>query len=129
MTVKRFDHTVNTFGTTGDRQQNRWLPAAINPLTQTDHVANLAGRTFSTITVGLVDHEQITDFENARLRRLDSVTHTRRKQHDHRIRNRDHLDLTLSDAHGFDEYDIATGSIEHTQCLRCRPRKTTEMPS
>ena len=86
-------------------------------------------RGVGAVAVGLVDHEDVADLEDAGLRRLDAVAHAGREQHDRGVGGAGDLDLALPDADGLDEDDVAAGGVEHAERLRRRPGQTAEVPA
>ena len=92
-----------------------------------EHRAQLAAYLVGPVAVGLVDHVDVADLEDPRLRGLDAVAHARRDQHQRGVGHRGDLDLALPDAHGLDQDHVAAGGLEHAQRLRRRPREPAEV--
>ena len=61
----------------GDRAHHLRPPLPGRPLAQRDHALDVAVRGVGAVPVGLVDHEDVGDLEDARLDRLDRVAHAR----------------------------------------------------
>ena len=94
---------------------------------QRQHVAQVAHDRVGAVAVGLVDHEDVGDLEDAGLGRLDAVAHPGREQHERGVGQRGDLHLGLPDADRLDEHDVAAGRRQHAQRLRRRPGQPAEV--
>ena len=79
--VDRRDHVVDALGPGGDGLHDRRPPRAGHrvPSAERLHVPQVARHLVGAVAVGLVDHEDVGDLEDAGLRRLDAVAHPGRE--------------------------------------------------
>src|SRR5690606_14930146 len=112
----------------GDRLEHRRAPEArLGAVAEADHVPDLAHGRVGALPVGLVDHEHVTDLEDARLGGLDPVTHAGGQQHYRRVGQSGDLHLTLPDADGLHDDDVAARGVQHPQRLRRAPRQPAQV--
>ena len=69
----------------------------------------------------------IAHLEDARLGRLNAITHSRRKEDHRRVGGASDLDLGLAHSDRLDDDDVETDGLEHPQCLRSRGSKSTKV--
>src|SRR5579871_843834 len=101
----------------GSHDQGHSLPVA-----QRQHRFDLALHLFRTGTVGLVDDEDVGDLHNAGFNGLDVVAHAWYQHHNGHISERRYVDFVLSDAHGFNNYEIEARRAEEPRERRAGTR-------
>ncbi len=72
--------------------------------------------------VGLIDDEDVGDFEHAGLHRLHIVSGAGNRHQNGHLREPGYLYFALPHAHGFDNDDVAAGGVEQRRQIGCRSR-------
>ena len=75
-------------------------------------MAQFAGSAVGTVTIGLVDHEDVADLQDAGLDGLDPVAQARCQHHDRGVGLAGDLHLGLPDADRLDEHRVAAGRVQ-----------------
>ena len=81
------------------------------------------------LAVRLVDDEDVGDFHDAGLERLDLVAGAGHQHDDGDIGGADDVNLVLPDADRFDDDDLLPRRIEHQRRVAGRARESAEMPA
>ena len=94
--------------------------ATFGAVGQVDHVPQFATRCTGAIAIRLVDNKDVADLEDARLRRLDSVTHPWSEQYEDGVGYANNFDLRLADPNGlWENDDVTTRRVQDPQRLWC----------
>ena len=93
----------------GHGRHDRRLPAVARRAAQVQHRAQLANQRVGALAIGLVDHKDIGDLQNAGLDRLHIVAHAGHLDHQGGMRRAGDLDLALARA---DRREVGAGQSE-----------------
>src|SRR5512133_3294673 len=95
--------------------QDAGIPAPFGGCAEFEHGGQFAGGPVGTVTVGLVDHEDIPDFQDAGFDGLDIVSQPRYHDHTGGMGGLDDVHLVLAHTDGLDDDDLHAQCI-HDQC-------------
>ena len=109
-----------------DGRQHGRSPGSFRPVVE--HVVEVGDRRLDAGAIGLVDHEDVTDFEQAGLGGLDAVTPAGVEDHEGGVGAFDDVDLGLPDANGFEDDVGESGRVEHDGRLGSGIRHSPELP-
>ena len=107
----------------------RDLPAATERLVaERDHQLEVAHRRVGAVSVGLVDREDVSALEDARLDRLHLVAHAGRHDDERRVCRARDLELVLPDPDRLDEDHVDPHASSTRTTSRARPGEATHVP-
>ncbi len=92
-----------------------------------EHLLDHFGAPLRALSPCLVHHENVGDFHDARLRRLDIVALAGRESENNRLGHVHDLDFGLTDPHRFDEDDVPAHHVEDLDGLTARPREAAQV--
>ena len=78
-------------------QDNRWFPVLRTSLGEGNHRPQFSYQRLRTVAITFVDHEDVANFKDAGLGRLDSIAHPRREQNKGGVSGLCDLNLRLAD--------------------------------
>ncbi len=116
VTLDGVEQLVDAVAAGGRGLHDRRLPVA-HPLGLAHHVAQLPDHLGGAGDVGLVDHEDVGDLEDARLEDLHAVAGNRRGDHDGGVDRLHHLELALADADGLEQAAVAAAGVDEPDRL------------
>ena len=99
---------------------------ALHLVPQREHRFELRLKTVGAGVVGLVDHENVRDLQDAGLDRLDIVAHPRDENDKNGIGRANDINLVLTHTDRLDDDDVVTGGIEQIDGVGGRARQTTK---
>jgi len=73
----------------------------------------ISQRCFCACVIGLVDHDNVSDFQQAGFHRLNVVSQPRRHDGQDRIGHFEDINITLTDTDRFNENDVEAGGVKH----------------
>jgi hypothetical protein len=71
-----------------------------------------------TLSIAFVEHKYIPNLENARLKRLHGIAHTRNKHHHAAINHPNHINLDLTNSNRLEKNHVNLGSIKHRDRIK-----------
>ena len=117
----------HAFGIDGRCLEDRHGSAAVRA--QGQRALELMQRAVGAVEIGLVDDENVGDFQQPRLHGLDVVAEARRGDDDPHVGDVDDVDLALTRADGFHQDEIAAGRVERIEHAHGGGREAAEMPA
>ena len=90
-----------------------------------DHLLQLGDGAVGTGHIGLVDDEDVADFQNACLQHLDVVAAAGLDEHGHGVGGADDVDLVLSGTDRLDDDLVLAEGVECLHGVRCRGRQAS----
>src|SRR5438309_5388396 len=94
---------------------------------QLEHLAEIAHGAIRTLPIGLVDAEQVGDFQDARLDRLDVVAQAGHHHHHGGVSQAADLHLVLADTHRLDDDDVLAHRVEDADAVAGGARQPAEL--
>ena len=117
MCLDGLDEIAHSLGTRGHQHEDRNMRLEL----QVTH------RLRRAVAVGLVDHHQVGDLEQAGLGGLDRIAGTGVEDHDRRVGHRGDLDLGLTHPDALQQHGVVPERAEQADGGRDRGRQTTDV--